>query len=202
MSVDGNFDEILASYIPWLHWKAKGFPAFPEDDLVQEALVAMWKELVKRPDDCPIPMDYVMKRRATWKMQDIAKGKPWLQEKDYKRHTGLRHSPVFMSPLSDPDGMIDYTSPLERAAVLHGHSQLRDSAYEAAEFSMYRDEIWEAINTEFTPRQAEYMAVRYVSNAKNSEIVEHFGYEAHALVTKKHKEKLQQSLAHLESLVK
>lgn len=181
---DSEIDAILAQYEPWARWKAKQFPKFPAEDLVQEALIAMWRELKKYDPSKGIPVDYIMKRRCSWRMMDIASGKPWTSSDPYYRHTGLKFSALPMEEMS---------------------SQVRDDsaerAYDEVEFHAHAKDISNALK-ELTPRQQEYAVVRLMYGFKQSEIVDHFGYEAHGLLTKKHKDSLRKSLAHLESLVK
>jgi RNA polymerase sigma factor (sigma-70 family) len=181
---DSEIDAILAQYEPWARWKARQFPKFPAEDLVQEALIAMWKELKKYDPDKGIPVDYIMKRRCSWRMMDIVAGKPWTSSDPYYRHTGLKFTATPMEEMS---------------------SQIRDpsaeQAFDSAEFSAHAGEIADALNG-LTPRQREYAVVRLMYGFKQSEIIEHFGYEAHGLLTKKHKDQLRESLSHLESLVK
>lgn len=180
---DSEIDAILAQYEPWARWKAKQFPKFPAEDLVQEALIAMWKEL-KKYDPCKgIPIDYIMKRRCSWRMMDIASGKPWTSSNPYYRHIGLKFDPI---PIGGTSSDFKDTS--------------AEQAFDSVEFSAHSKDIARALKG-LTSRQREYAVVRLMYGFKQSEIVEHFGYEAHGLLTKKHKDELRKSLSHLESLV-
>lgn len=181
---DTEIDAILARYEPWVRWKAKQFPKFPLEDLVQEALIAMWKELKKYDASKGIPLDYIMKRRCSWRMMDIASGKPWTSDQPYYRHAGLKFN---TSSLEDTfNGIEDYAA---------------EAAFNEVDFAVHREDIAKALG-DLTDRQREYAVVRLMYGFKQSEIVDHFGYEAHGLLTKKHKDKLRKSLSHLESLVR
>ena len=180
---DAEIDAILAQYEPWVRWKAKQFPKFPAEDLVQEALIAMWKELKKYDPEKGIPVDYIMKRRCSWRMMDIVSGKPWTSDQPYYRHTGLKFD---ASSLEDVfNGVEDNSS---------------EEAFRSVEFSAHAKDIAAALN-KLTERQREYAVVRLMYGFKQSEIIDYFGYEAHGLLTKKHKAELRKSLSHLESLV-
>jgi RNA polymerase sigma factor (sigma-70 family) len=180
---DFEIDAILAKYEPWARWKAKQFPKFPAEDLVQEALLAMWKELKKYDPDKGIPLDYIMKRRCSWRMMDIVSGKPWTSDQPYYRHTGLKFA----------------TSSLDE--TFNGvEDSYAEDAFISSEFSYHHKDIVDALKN-LTPRQREYAVVRFMYGFKQSEIIDYFGYEAHGLLTKNHKDKLRKSLSHLESLV-
>lgn len=70
-----EIEKILAGYEPWLHFTAQQkYPSFPEDDMVQEAMISMWKELQKY-DSSSVPLDAILKKRALWRMSSIAKAK-------------------------------------------------------------------------------------------------------------------------------
>lgn len=192
---ENEIADTLAEYSPWVRYKAKQFPSFPADDLAQEALLAMWKELIKYEIGSKIPIDYIMKRRATWRMLDIVSGRPWTSYKDYKRHTGLIHNPVVMSPLRSENassGENDRDTQLERATL-----ESARCVYDEVEYTLYYDDIVDALKEHLTPRQQEYLLVLAYGGSTR----EHFGYDAHTMITKKHKEKLQRSLAHLEEMV-
>lgn len=180
---DSEIDAILAQYEPWVRWKAKQFSKFPAEDLVQEALIAMWKELKRYDPAKGIPLDYIMKRRCSWRMMDIASGKPWTSDQPYYRHTGLKFT---ASSLDEVFNGIEDT--------------YAEDSFRAAEFSAHTEDIVKALKG-LTERQREYAVVRLMYGFKQSEIVDYFGYEAHGLLTKKHKDQLRKSLAHLESLV-
>jgi RNA polymerase sigma factor (sigma-70 family) len=181
-----EISETLEEYTPWVRRKALQFSSsnFPTDDLVQEALLAMWKELIKYDESKP-PLDYIMKRRATWRMQDMVGGRPWTTGESTYRDKGLIHTPQPAGDLTEEYYSLDNSV----------------ESYTDVDFTIYRDDIVDALN-KLTPKQREYAVVRYMYGYKHSEIIEHFGYEAHALVQEIHKEKLRKSLAHLESLVK
>ncbi len=178
-----EISDVLEKYTPWVRVKAKSYASsvYPEDDLVQEALLAMWKELIKYDDSKP-PLDFVMKRRAQWRMLDLVGGRPWTTGESLYRDPGLIHTPI---PLEE----IFETS----------HNILEDTS--SIDFTMYREDILNALK-QLTPKQREYAVVRYMYGYKESEIVEYFGYEAHALVKERHREQLRASLSHLESMVK
>ena len=181
---DSEIDAMLAQYEPWARWKAKQFPGFPAEDLVQEALIAMWKELKKYNPDKGIPVDYIMKRRCVWRMMDIVSGKPWTSAEPYYRHSGLKFPTLSLD--ESFNGVVDVSA---------------TGAMESVEISAHAQDIADALKN-LTPRQQEYAVVRLMYGFKQSEIVERFGYEAHGLLTKEHKDMLRKSLSHLESLVK
>lgn len=73
---DIEIEKILVGYEPWLHSTAqKKYPSFPEDDMVQEAMISMWKELQKYDSDSVPVLDVIMRKRALWRMSSIAKAK-------------------------------------------------------------------------------------------------------------------------------
>jgi RNA polymerase sigma factor (sigma-70 family) len=181
---DSEIDAILAQYEPWARWKAKQFPKFPADDLVQEALIAMWKELKKYDPSKGIPVDFIMKRRCSWRMMDIVSGKPWTSSDPYYRHTGLKFDPLLMEEMP-----------------VNAKDVAAEQAFNSVEYSAYSEDITSALKA-LRPRQREYAVVRLMYGFKQSEIIDHFGYEAHGLFTKRHKEQLRKSLSHLESMVK
>lgn len=181
---DSEIDDILAKYEPWVRRKARQFPKFPAEDLVQEALIAMWKELKKYDFEKGIPVDYIMKRRCSWRMMDIVSGKPWTSSDPHYRHAGVRFNPYSVGEL--PNNSEDLAAA---------------QAFESVEFSAHAKDIADALRR-LTDRQKEYAVVRLMYGFKQSEIIGRFGYEAHGLLTRRHKDELRKSLSHLESLVK
>jgi RNA polymerase sigma factor (sigma-70 family) len=186
---DSEIDAILAQYEPWVRRKAKQFPKFPAEDLVQEALIAMWKELKKFDPSKNIPLDYIMKRRCSWRMMDIVSGKPWTSNEPYYRHTGLKSNDT-----------VSLDEPYSQGAYDQARDFSAERAFEDVDFSYHFKDIKGALNG-LTSRQREYAVVRLMYGFKQSEIIDHFGYEAHGLFTNKHKDQLRNDLSHLESLV-
>jgi hypothetical protein len=165
--------EMLSKYSPWVRNKARQFPSFPEDDLVQEALLAMWKELVKYKMGSKIPIDFIMKRRATWRMLDIVSGRPWTSYKNYKRHAGLRLTTV----------------PLDADECAIGSLEI-DDCY------LYRQEVRDVLASTFSIEQRKYVVLKYMYDFKNPELKELAGSKPHAI-----EKKLRTSMAHLKDLV-
>lgn len=169
----------LAEFVPWLHRLAKQFPVLNEDDLVQEALLAIWKELTKYKG--VHTLDSVIKNRAKWTMLDLVQGKStWTAHKSpskyQRKYTDTATSDFF--DLAAPDDI------------------------ENAEFRAYRKEITDTMSNFLTDKQKTYMVMEHVHCFRRKDIVGMLGYYPYNIISETTKQKMRDSLNHLESMVK
>lgn len=179
---DSEVEEILSRNKPWLYAKARQFPVLPADDLVQEALIAMWKELKSFNRD--VPVDVHLRRRAYWKMLDLAGGRPWTTCEPYNK-TRIKEVPCALGEIDKYDIVDDSTI----------------SAMDRVEYSTCRSDIDRVFTEILTPKQAKYLTLKYIDQKNSTELTEAFGYEPHSIIVKSTKTKLKTAMAHLEDMV-
>jgi RNA polymerase sigma factor (sigma-70 family) len=181
---DFDINQILSRSTGLLQSLARRYPGYPEDDLVQEALIAVWKELKKFNTDNEISVDTIVRNRAAWKMADIVtKDSPWTTGSKKMSRYNKKYSVVSVSPEN-----------MEHVSI-PGSIALSD-----IEYSIYRKDIERAIST-LTDRQREYLSMKYLQGCSISDLKTAFGYDPHNLMSNKVRVKLRENLRHLESMV-
>lgn len=183
MSGDG-FGDQLSAYESWLHHRAhqmvQGTRLRPtgddHDDLAQLGMIAMWKALASfDPDKGALPAWLTMK--ANGAMKDALRPAP-------TKH-GLDSSlEVLLDSVDDftPDELV--ANPDLLAGVVN--------AYHAGEIARAMDAL--------TPKQQEYVRLRFWEGLSTRELTARFGYDPSGLWNSKKngaKYKLQKVLAHL-----
>jgi RNA polymerase sigma factor (sigma-70 family) len=184
MLSETEIDSLLVSYRGLFYSFAKKYNSFPADDLVQEAMVAVWKELKKY--DGVLPVDMVIKKRAKWRMAAIACGQSnWTSE--FRSTSNYRqHYHVF--PV-DPQDIIEED---QEAA-----KQLED-----VEYTAHRDDIVRAMQVSLTPKQQKYLVMKKMVQHSVKDLKEEFGYVPDNLLSEVSRDRLRSELSHLESMVK
>lgn len=184
MLSDTEIDSLLVSYRGLFYSFAKKYSSFPADDLVQEAMVAVWKEL-KKYDDA-LPLDMVIKKRAKWRMAAIACGQSnWTSE--FRRPSNYRQ-PYQVFPV-DPQDITEED--------LAAAQKLED-----VEYTAHRDDIVKAMQTSLTPKQQKYLVMKKMVQHSVKDLKEEFGYVPDNLMSDVSRDRLRSELAHLESMVK
>lgn len=181
---DAEIDQILSSNTGLFHQLAKNHPELPEEDLVQEAMIAVWKELKKYDSSKNCAVSTIVHRRAAWKMLDIAVRKyPWTSaHKKTSRYTKT----YYVNSMSNED---------------LPETEYSESIFKDVEFSTCAKDIKLAISDSLTPKQQRYIAMRFYEGRSNSEIKEEFGYVPWNMLGADIKGKLRCRLGHLESMV-
>lgn len=176
--ISDGYGETLSAYESWLHHRAhqmiQGTTLLPSaedhDDLVQRGLVAMWKALDSF-DEAKGALPAWLTFKADGAMKDALRPR----QKD-RVALPLEHLPEDAEELLEfPDMLLGITR-----------------AY-------HRGEVARALDS-LTPRQLEYVRLRFWEGAGTTELVAHFGYDPSGLWNSKKngaKIKLRAALAHL-----
>lgn len=165
--------EILEHYRPWLRKVAAGMttPARAEE-LAQEGWIALWR--AHRDYDGSAPLDWWLKRKAHGRMLMLV-GRDWQTVKatqDIAAGHPTAEEPAVWGRLAVDLGSI--------------------------EFAYHAGEILDAINR-LTPREREYVFLRFWCGWRQPQMVAHFGYEPNGL-WRTSRMKLRGGLAHLAAL--
>lgn len=163
--------ELLARYRPWLRVVAAnlliGRPPHLADDLAAEGWVAMWRALHEdRKTDKKAPLDWWLKRQAKLRMTRMVRD--WFEPMKQRQHLWA-------------GDVTDYT---DLPALLP-----------AIEMAYHHGEIYQALGT-LTPREREYVVMRYLLDRSTADVKNHFGYTPSTL-WRTAKIKLAKELAHL-----
>lgn len=176
-------EEILAGYEGWLHHRAhqmiQGTRLRPDaqdhDDLVQHGFIAMWRALETfNRDKGALPAWLTMK--ATGAMKDQLRAAPT-----------RRGAEMSLEPLVVEDDLL--AELIEYPDLLKGVMD----AYHAGEVARALDTL--------TPKQREYVHLRFWRGFGTKALTEHFGYDPSALWNSSKngaKHKLRAALSHLE----
>lgn len=183
MLSDSEIEELISSYRGVMYSIAKKYHGFPADDLVQEAMISVWKELKKY--DGVLPVDLIIKKRASWRMAAITCGQAnWTSEfrssSNYRKVYHVYPNSEEVLPVTD-----EYAS----------------RRMEDVEFTAHRDDIVKAVNKSLTPKQQKYLTMKKMYQYSGKDLKEEFGYVPDNLLSESCKEKLRTELAHLESMV-
>jgi RNA polymerase sigma factor (sigma-70 family) len=169
---DLEIETILAEYEGYVWSIARKYqPGSLRPDLVQEALIAMWKELKKWDSTTSPPVVAVMKRRASWTISTAA-------AKEAKRK---EVSVAYLGEDSEPLHMSGYSM-------------------DSAEFSAHRSDLVNSLKS-LTFKQQKYLTAKYLLDYSKADIISQFGYYPHNLWNQRVKERVRKSLEHLEDLV-
>jgi RNA polymerase sigma factor (sigma-70 family) len=178
--------ELLAAYRPWLRTVARRMmPPGGErniEDLAQEGWVAMWKALSTHDGSAPLDyfLKYVAQRRMVsvlekWRNADQGRRQGWSGQVDLQ----IAGHPTLIEDHTAIWNMLTVDLPEVEAAYHHG-------------------EILAAL-AELTPRQREYVLLRFWGGYNQPDIAEHFGYVPRGLWASARK-KLATALEHLASV--
>jgi DNA-directed RNA polymerase specialized sigma24 family protein len=165
--------ELLLSYKSWLHGTAiallQGRPDHLITDLEQIGLIAMWEAIELneiRQVETKAPLDWWLKRQALFAMNRTIRD--WFEPMKQRQHTWVD----------------DVTRYVDLPMLLPG-----------VEMAYHRGEIYQALS-ELSPKEREYVMLRFWQGQRTPELREHFGYYPSTLWATARK-KLQKSLAHL-----
>lgn len=165
--------ELLRSYRPWLRAVAPcmcgGGLRGRDEELAAEGWVAMWLAYRSHDPD-KAPADFWLKHKALDRMRTVVRD--W---------TAQQRDPNKLTLMADIEDMWDVEA---KAFDL-------DWAY-------HHGEVLQALNA-LTPREREYVYVRFWLGWQKPELISHFGYEPSGLWTSG-KRKLRSSLAHLATV--
>jgi DNA-directed RNA polymerase specialized sigma24 family protein len=162
---------LLLSYRGWLRNTAvdllAGRPLHRAEDLAQEGWIAMWRAVQDDRDVAvKAPLDWWLKRQALLRMQQCVRD--WFTPAKQRQHL-----------LVD-----DVASLVELSTVLP-----------VLELAYHRGEVYAAVGR-LTPREREYVTLRFWGGANPAQLVDHFGYKPHGL-WRTAAPKLALDLAHL-----
>ncbi len=177
-------DLLLDNYRQWLLKMATVIaPGKPDlwQDLAQEGHVAMFRAL-KTYDETKGSLPSWLTTAAKLRMADVFRRDTWLGTPMRRGHT-REHKAL---PVDIQD---------EHIIELLGHtSEVFDLV-----LTRYHDgDVLQALN-QLTPKQREYVVLRFWKHYRESDLIEHFGYNPRSLWSGKDgaKYKLQESLSHL-----
>jgi RNA polymerase sigma factor (sigma-70 family) len=186
MLSDNEIEALLGSYRGLFYSFAKKYSSFPADDLVQEAMVAVWKELQRY--DGALPLDMVIKKRAKWRMAAIACGQAgWISEHRRSRQATSDGSYVTLEPRDPSLLSVEDTTATQRM--------------DDAEFTAYRHDIVSAMQNSLTPKQRKYLAMKKMADYSVRELAAEFGYAPYNIFSPASQVRLRKELSHLESMV-
>lgn len=187
---DGNnIDEHLANYEAWVHTRANtmlppdtlSLAAMDRDDLAQTGLVAMWKALdTYDPDKGSLPSWLTMK--ADGAMKDALRPAPT------KRQSSDSLEALLTARAGSPDVDLTPEALIALPDLLDGIAK----AYHCGEVAKALDVL--------TPKQREYVRLRFWEGMGTKELTVHFGYDPSGLWNSKKngaKYKMREALAHL-----
>lgn len=178
--INDGFGDQLSAYESWLHHRAhqmiQGTQLRPDaqdhDDLVQHGLIAMWRALQSFDEDKgALPAWLTMK--ATGAMKDALRPAPT------KRQATTE---LVVDDELTPEALVEYPDLL--ANVVRAY---------------HRGEVAKAMDV-LTPKQREYVRLRFWEGKGTRELTAHFGYDPSGLWNSKKngaKYKLQEALGHL-----
>ena len=179
--LDDGYGDTLTAYEDWLHHRAHqmihGTQVRPNgedhDDLVQHGLIAMWKALDSF-DESKGALPAWLTFKASGAMKDALRPRV-----KHVQHLDLDQ---VVRPEFTPEACIEYPDLLQGL----------ERAYHAGEVARALDAL--------TPKQREYVRLRFWEGAGPAQMRAHFGYDPQALWSSKRngaKYKLQERLAHL-----
>lgn len=163
--------KLLEKYRSWLRVVAadllRGRPPHLIDDLASEGWIAIWKAMHEnRNVDKKAPLDWWLKRQAKLRMTRMIRD--WFEPMKQRQHTWVE----------------DVTDYVDLPALLPD-----------IEIAYHRGEIYQALNI-LSPREREYVVMRYLLAQTPAELTAHFGYEPTAL-WRTARPKLARELAYL-----
>lgn len=165
-----NEHDLLNSYRPWLRVVAARMTTPDKsEDLAAEGWVAMWRAYGSY--DGRAPLDYWLKHVAQQRMISVR-----------RNYAAVKNTMHQLSGLPHAD---------DEVSVWDG---LRVELPEI-EVAYHQGEIYAALNA-LTPREREYVLLRFWHGYRAPQMREHFGYAPHALWTTA-RPKLASSLEHL-----
>lgn len=211
MSRDGFGDqlsvaELIEQHDKWLASTARFLlPANDPDveDLEQEGRIAMWKAVgshdpsrghPERDTTGGGPLTMWMRANARWRMKEVRSNRCWTGHDSSTRPTLGGHAPRitsvhYLSELFDnQDAMANL---LEAADLMQG-----------VEMAYHRGEIAEAMSS-LSPRQREYVYLRFWQGYNTGDLTRHFGYDPTTGMwsgKEAARGKLRRELAHLSSV--
>lgn len=172
---------LLRAYRPWLRKVASGMTSGPVvEDLAQEGWIALW-QAYRSLDTAKAPADWWLKKKAHGRMLTLVT-RDWRTQK--AQTWGI------------PAGQARSSTDEEMATL--GPSVWDELLVELPDVEMayHAGEIAAALDR-LTPRQREYVMLRFWHGYRLPEMRAHFGYEPSAL-WRDAKKALSASLAHLE----
>ena len=166
---------LLQSYRPWLRVVAANMTTPDKaEECAQEGWIAMWRAYVTY--DGRSPLDYWLKHVAKNRMLSV-----------------LRNHAATKNTVQQPAGLPYADHYLDGVDSVWDALQVELPEIELA---YHRGEIYAALNR-LTPREREYVLLRFWHGYRAPQMRAHFGYPPHALWTTA-KRKLAGSLEHLE----
>lgn len=187
---------VLGSYEAWLHRRAGQLlpHSHPDhDDLVQEGRIAMWRALEKADEGLGALPEWLTSH-ASWRMKDIVAKRGWLGMPP-RRHgrtplDAVQPEELYLSDLlGDTEGVVRMLAAAELPS--------------AVELAYHQREIVAALR-DLTPRQRQYVVMRFWYDYGLPVMREVFGYDPSGLWSSPKngaKKKLRHRLAHLASAV-
>jgi DNA-directed RNA polymerase specialized sigma24 family protein len=194
---DTQIQDMLQAYRPWIVRKSLAFKQSIREDLVQEAMLEVWGLLksysfsMGKP-----PIDYLIKRRAHWRMLDIATdGKPYTGEVTTHRspHTVKDTVPL---PL-----MSDSLSETSIDGLMGSSGVFYEDDLSSVDFDKARHRIVDILKSALTAKQKKFVALRFYENWSYSEMATEFGYWPSGILTAQSKTRLKSELSEFRELV-
>lgn len=186
-------DELVANYWKWAHKVAGGivpFDSLTYDDLVQEALIDVWKTAERKPEG--VPASYLTKSMR-FRMVSVVRGKPM---------TGGDSTP---GPKSRPkETAVDWQDVTASDGEDYGLQHLLEATdvLSAVDWAYHHGEILQHLNA-LPPEDRAYVHQRFWEGKTDTEIAAERGVSNKYLHTRWNrtvKPKLAASLAHLATL--
>jgi DNA-directed RNA polymerase specialized sigma24 family protein len=167
-----DVSEVIAAEEAWLARTSRFLVPVQDpdcEDVAQEGRIAMWKAAEKY-DPSKGPLDMWLKAHARWRMKSVRGNRSWTGN-DARPTLGGRESVVrsvaYLSDLlTDDNGIVGM---LEAADLLSG-----------IEWAYHHGEIAVAM-AELTPRQREYVFLRFWVGYQLPQMRDYFGYDPQGL---------------------
>ncbi len=161
-----NERELLLSYRPWLRAIATRMQPLRAEEIAQEGWIAIWRA-VQSHDAEFAPQDFWLKKNALDRMRSVLR--------DYQAQLRDWRQQVLVGDLT---------------AIWEGEEALLEM-----DLAYHHGEIAQALHS-LTPREREYVFLRFWHGYRKPEMIAHFGYEPNGL-WRTARPKLAEALAHL-----
>lgn len=150
---------LLARYRPWILTVARdlnGGPGWRVQDLAQEGWIEMWVRLSTDTWNKRFPLDLALKNHARDRMKTV-----------------LRNWRAMKTSIAEPQNMSFGDSPMDELLMTETLGE--------AEWAYHHGEIHRAICELLTPREREYVYLRFWCGYQLPQMRAHFGYNPSSL---------------------
>lgn len=191
---DLDVAEVIAAEHDWLMRTSQYLVSVQDpdvEDVAQEGRIAMWKALT-RYDPSKGPVDMWVKAHARWRMKTVRANRSWTGRPSDARNT-LGGKPAVVQSVTYLSDLLANDSGVE--AMLAAADLVA-----AAEWAYHHGEIAQAM-AELTPRQREYVYLRFWLCYQTAQLKDYFGYDPSGLWTNIHRGARMRLRDHLSHLV-